>query len=147
MTKEGIELIKQFEGCKLKAYKPVSTEKYYTIGYGHYGVEEGLEITQEQAEKLLIEDITKIEKEVSKILPPLTPKQWDAVISFCYNLGVYAFKNSTLYKKIKNNPNDEVSIREQWMRWIYAGGKKLLGLVKRRKAECDLYFSQHNNKS
>ena len=94
-----LTLIKQFEGCRLKAYKPISTEKYRTIGWGHYGadVKEGQAITQSQASDLLVSDLKRFELYVNNaaycsITQSLTQNQFDALVSFCYNCGLGCLK-------------------------------------------------------
>lgn len=148
MTNNGYELLKKFEGLRNRAYKPVETEKYYTIGYGHYGadVDKNAYWSTELCEEVLHKDVAMNEYQLKLFMPTtlqynLNRNQWDAIVSFSYNLGVASFHKSTLYKKIKANPNDEAGIREQWMRWVYAGGKVLKGLQTRRQAEVDLYFT------
>lgn len=138
MTKRGIELIKKHEGCKLQAYKcPAGV---WTIGYGHTeGVYAGQNITQEEANRLLDNDLTKFELGVRRIVGELPDNKIDALVSFAYNVGLQAFQTSTLCRKIKINPND-LSIRNEFMRWVYAGKTKLAGLTKRRKEEADMYF-------
>lgn len=145
MTQEGIELIKQFEGCSLKAYKcPAGV---WTIGYGHTkGVTEGMTITKEEAEDLLKRDIVNFEINVRGcVIPNLNDHQIDALTSFAYNVGLGNLRKSTLLRIINHGLGDRIgtegAIREQFDRWVYAGGKKLKGLVRRRKAEADLYFT------
>ena len=91
ISQEGIDLIKSFEGLRLKAYKALPTEKYFTIGYGHYGedVKEGMTITQKQAEDLLKKDLERYERYVDKYAGNLALNQHerDALVSFCYNCG------------------------------------------------------------
>jgi lysozyme len=139
-----INLIKRFEGCKLKAYKcPASI---YTIGYGTIRypdgkpVKEGEEISLYRAESLLTYDVNKF---ASQIKVNVNQNQFDALVSFCYNLGIGAFNSSTLKKKVIANPGDP-SIREEFMKWNKARVKGVLtelkGLTNRRKAEADLYF-------
>lgn len=144
ITQRGIDLIKRFEGLRLKAYKPVKTEKYYTIGYGHYGadVTPNMVITEAKAEELLRQDIRKFEQGVSQLSATveLKPQQFDSLVSFAYNVGLSAFGNSTLLKMVKAEPND-LRIKSEFMKWKYAGGKILEGLVKRRQAEAGMYFS------
>lgn len=149
MTNNGINLIKKWEGLRLKAYKPVPSENYYTIGYGHYGkdVTDNMVITKEQAEKMLLEDIATIEYQLKLFMPTtlqykLNYNQWDAIVSFCFNLGVSAFHKSTLYKYIKANPNDIDHISKEWVKWCHSGGKVLNGLLNRRKEELDLYLTE-----
>lgn len=149
-SKKGIELIKSFEGLRLKAYKPVKTEKYFTIGYGHYGrdVLQNMTITEERAEELLRQDLKKFEFAVNKAVAVVEVKlqkmkqcQFDALVSFCYNVGVANFESSTLRRKVIWNTEDK-SIRDEFMRWVYAGKARLKGLERRRKAEADMYFSE-----
>ena len=136
IDKKGVELIKSFEGCKLKAYKCLSSETYYTIGYGHYGadVQRDMCITQERAEEMLIEDISKFENTVNKLVKVnLTQSMFNALVSFCYNVGQGNFKSSTLLRKL--NKGDYVGASEEFARWNKSCGKILKGLVKRRAKE------------
>ena len=105
ISNNGIQLIKQFEGCVLTAYKAVSTETYYTIGYGHYGsdVTEGMTITQEQAEAYLKQDLEKFEGYVNTYVTNINQNQFDALVSFTYNCGL-----SNLKTLIKNRTTDEI---------------------------------------
>ena len=141
-SQKGIDLIKIFEGLRLTAYKPVSTEKYWTIGYGHYGpdVFKNMTITKERAEDLLKQDLKKFEAVVDK-LSNLTQNQFDALVSICYNIGTTNFLKSTLYRKVKANPKDK-TIPDEFRKWKLAGGKVLPGLVKRRDLEAKLYISK-----
>ena len=88
-SQNGINLIKQFEGCRLTAYKPVATEKYYTIGYGHYGadVSPNMKITQAQADAYLVADLKRFEDSVNVTRLILNQNQFDALVSFTYNCG------------------------------------------------------------
>lgn len=139
MTKKGLDLIKRFEGCKLTAYR--CPAGIWTIGYGHTnGVYKGQTITQFEADRMLEEDVVKFEKGVRRIVGDLSDNKIDALTSFAFNLGLGAFQSSTLCRKIKTNPND-FTIRNEFMKWVNAGGKRLEGLVKRREAEANLYFS------
>lgn len=138
MTKQGIELIKRFEGCRLTAYK--CSAGIWTIGYGHtQGVYEGKKITDEEAERLLASDLAKFEMGVRHIVGELSDEKIDALTSFAFNVGLKAFQNSTLCRKVKADEND-ASIRTEFLKWVNAGGKRLEGLMKRRKAEADMYF-------
>lgn len=145
ITQRGIDLIKRFEGLRLKAYKPVKTEKDYTIGYGHCGsdVKEGMQITEAEAEKLLKEDISKFEKGVSQLTATveLKPQQFDALVSFAYNVGLKNFRGSDLLKTVRETPNDLETIRKDFRQWMKAGEKILKGLEKRREAEAEMYCS------
>ena len=133
------ELIGQFEGLVLKAYRcPAGV---LTIGFGHTkGVKAGQTITEEQAYKFLEEDIKPIEKYLNKVNICKTQGEFDALVDFIFNLGLGSFKSSTLYKYIKAGRSDD-DICSQFRRWVYANGKKLNGLVRRREAECDLWMS------
>lgn len=131
----GINLIKQFEGCRLTAYKPVPTEKYWTIGYGHYGqdVAPNMTITQAQAEIMLGMDLVKYEQAVDHYaIFPLSQNQFDALVSFAYNCGV-----GNLQKLLKGRTAPQVA--EAMLKYNKAGGKVLNGLTKRRQTEHDLF--------
>ena len=138
ISTNGIELIKQFEGCRLKAYK--CPAGIWTIGYGHTsGVKEGQTITRAEAEQLLKEDLARFERVINNIVKiEINQNQFDALVSFSYNLGVGALNNSTLLRLL--NKGDYNGAAEQFNRWVYAGGKKLTGLVKRRTAEKELFL-------
>ncbi|WP_370931819.1 lysozyme [Bartonella sp. DGB1] len=138
----AFELIKNFEGLRLEAYKDIAG--VWTIGYGHTSiiggleVKEGLKITEQQALELLNKDVAKIAASVEKYVKvPLNDNQFAALVSFVYNIGINAFKTSTLLSKL--NAGEYAQIPFQLSRWIYASRKKLTGLVKRRKAEADLW--------
>lgn len=139
INSKGIALIKRFEGCKLKAYRcPAGV---WTIGYGHTkGVKDGMIISQGIADRWLEDDLIAFEKQLNTLKLNINENQESALISFIYNLGFGTFCKSTLLKKIKANPGD-ASIRQEFNRWVYAGAHKLPGLVTRRAAEADLYFS------
>ena len=137
---KGIGLIKRFEGLRLKAYLCPAGKP--TIGYGHTkGVKLGDVITEEEAEQLLLEDLIVVENEINKHNLDINQNQFDALVSFVYNVGVGNFRTSTLLKKIKANPNDK-TIANEFKRWVYSNGKRLPGLVKRREEEAKLYFTQ-----
>ena len=139
MTQQGLDLIKKYEGLRLEAYKcPAGV---WTIGYGHTkGVYKGMSITKEEAEKLLQQDVSVFELQVINTVGKLKACKIDALVSFAYNVGVAAFRGSTLCRKVKAN-SDDPAIRNEFMKWIYAGGKKLQGLERRRKEEAEMYFS------
>lgn len=137
-SQQGVDLIKAHEGFRLNAY--LCPAGVPTIGYGHTkDVKLGDKITSEQAEKFLIEDLVTAENEANKHNLNINQNQFDALVSFIFNVGVGNFRKSTLLKRLKANPND-TDIEVQFNRWIYGGGKILPGLVKRRKAEAELYF-------
>lgn len=140
---EGMTLIKQFEGCKLTAYKPVSTERYWTIGYGHYGpdVKKGQHITETEAERMFRNDIKPVEALLNQMGINFRQQQFDALVSWIYNLGAANFNNSTMKKFIKANAAD-IDITDQMVKWVRSGGKPLLGLKRRRVAEANHWLSR-----
>ena len=134
---KGIELIKHFEGCELEAYKCAAG--VWTIGYGHIkGVTSDSVITQEQAEQMLVEELNEYEGYINDMVTtPLSQNQFDALVSWVYNLGGGNLKASTLLKVL--NSGDFNGVPAQLMRWNKAGGRVLEGLTKRRQAEADLF--------
>ena len=138
-SEKGIELIKKFEGCKLTAYK--CPAGIWTIGYGHTrNVHKGEVITQQQADELLKQDLLVYEAGINVMKLNINQNQYDSLVSFAFNLGLGALQKSTLLKRIKVNPND-TKIKDEFLRWSYAGGKQLKGLLLRRQAEANLYFN------
>lgn len=148
MTEKGKTILRQFEGCRLTAYK--CPAGYFTIGYGnrYYAdgtpVCEGDKIDQETANKLFDLTLEKFEKQVRLLLgdtlnATLPKEAIDPLISFSFNVGVNAFAKSTLLKKIKENKLNFDAIEAEFNKWNKAGGKVLSGLVKRRKAEFQMY--------
>lgn len=141
ISQKGIDLIKKFEGCRLTAYKPVPTERWYTIGYGRYSpsIKEGQKITQAQADQFLKEDVKKYSDAVNECVKvKINQHQHDALTSFCYNCGIGALQKSTLLKKV--NAKDFKEAAEEFGEWIRGGGNILQGLVKRRAAEKALFL-------
>lgn len=133
------ELIKQFEGLRLKAY--LCPAGIWTIGYGHTsGVSPNSFITIQEADEYLHRDVATIEMQLNKLNLILRQCQWDAIISFVFNVGIGNSESSTLLAKIRINPEDN-SIIDEFLRWVYANGKVMKGLQKRRLAEMKLYFS------
>jgi lysozyme len=139
-------LIRKFEGCYLKAYK--CSAKKTTIGYGNTFYEDGSAvqmgdiITQDRADSLFIIILNDFAAKVRPLIKvPVTDNQFGALLSFAYNCGVGNLAKSTLLKKVNANPNDP-TIAAQFALWDKAGGKVLLGLTRRRKAESDLYFTK-----
>ena len=136
---KGIALIKEFEGLRLKAYK--CPGGVWTIGYGHTaGVKPGMVITKAQAEEYLKADLIAFERYLNGLGLALNQNQFDALISFIYNVGTGNFSNSTLLRKVRANPQDN-SIMDEFLRWVYSKGRVLPGLQRRRLAEMKLYFS------
>lgn len=134
---EGISLIKKFEGCELYAYQ--CSAGVWTIGYGHTkDVEPGMQITQEDAEEMLVEELHEYENYINKyVTAPLSQNQFDAMVSWVYNLGPANLKASTLLKVL--NAEDYDGVPAQIKRWNKAGGEILDGLIRRREAEARLF--------
>ena len=136
----GLALIKKFEGCRLESYR--CSANVLTIGYGHTGgVLETDVITQDDADKLLEEDIAKFEKYVNdNVTVELNQSQFDALVAWTFNLGVGNLRQSTMLRKL--NEGDYQSVPSEMNRWNKAGGKTLDGLIRRRKAEGLLFESK-----
>jgi len=140
----GIELIKEFEGLRLRAYRcPAGVA---TIGYGTTvyptgnKVQMGDQCTAEQAEEYLRSDLRAFERSVERmVLVPINPNQFAALVSFAYNLGAEALRKSTLLRLL--NAHNYAGAAEQFARWTYAAGKQLPGLVRRRSAERSLFLT------
>ena len=136
---KGIALIKEFEGLRLKAY--LCPGGVWTIGYGHTaGVKPGMLISKAQAEEYLKADLIAFERYLNGLGLALNQNQFDALISFIYNVGTGNFYSSTLLRKVRANPQDN-SIMDEFLRWVYSKGRVLPGLQRRRLAEMKLYFS------
>ena len=137
ISQEGLSLIKKFEGCELEAYKGAAG--VLTIGYGSTkDVKEGDTLTQEEADKLLLKDVEVFETAVNDAVEvSMSQSQFDALVSWTFNLGSGSLNSSTMLKKLNNQEYDEVP--SQIKRWNKAGGKVLQGLVRRREAEALLY--------
>lgn len=134
-----LDLVKRFEGCKLKAYRcPAGV---WTVGWGSTGpdIAAGTVWTQKQADGRLEEDLTRFVAGVLKTSPILKdhPNKLYAVTSFAYNVGLGAYQSSTLRRRIDVAAWDEAA--KEFGKWTKAGGKVLPGLVTRRKAEADLF--------
>ncbi|EPK1682110.1 lysozyme [Klebsiella aerogenes] len=146
-SNEGIALIKGFEGCRLTAYPdPGTGGAPWTIGYGWTlpvdgkPVRPGMTIDQATADRLLKTGLVSYEKDVQKIVKvKLTQGQFDALVSFAYNIGSRALSTSTLLKKL--NTGDIKGAADEFLRWNKAGGKVLSGLTRRREAERALFLS------
>lgn len=140
MNQKAIDLVKQFEGCKLTAYKDIVG--VWTIGYGCTGpdIKAGVTWTKEQAEKSLSDKLEEIEGWLAHIAlsVPQNNNQIAALTSLVYNIGQHAFYNSTLREKINDyDPHPE----NEFMKWAHAGGQTVIGLIRRRMAEKALYVS------
>jgi lysozyme len=139
-SEAGIILIKSFEGCRTEAYQ--DAVGVWTIGYGHtIDVKEGMTITQHQCDVMLEVDIETYENYVNKyVIVSLTQNQFDALVSWVYNLGPTNLRNSTMLKVLNAGKYDEVPY--QMKRWNRAGGQVLKGLVIRREAEAELFNNE-----
>ena len=149
ISQRGIDLIKSFEGFRGKAYKALSTEKYYTIGYGHYGADvyEGMTITKEEAERLLRSDLVKYTGYVNTFLNTynitVNQNQFDALTSFTYNVGnVWKNQDFSLKRYLINGINNYSAdqITTAFRNWNKSGGKVIPGLTRRREAEAKLFL-------
>lgn len=141
---KGIALIKQFEGCKLTAYR--DSVGVWTIGYGWTQpvdgkpIRAGMTIKQETAERLLKTGLVSYESDVSRTVKVgMTQGQFDATVSFTYNLGARSLSTSTLLRKL--NAGDYAGAADEFLHWNKAGGKVLNGLTRRREAERALFLS------
>lgn len=146
LSQKGLELIKSFEGLSLKPY--VCAGGINTIGYGNTYYTNGKKvtlqdkpITKQQAEELLKHSLSTYEKAVDSFCrDDISQSNFDALVSFAYNLGNGALQKSTLIKKVNANPKDP-SIKDEFLKYNKANGRVLAGLTKRRQAEANLYFS------
>lgn len=145
-SNKGLALIKKYEGFYSKPYlDPIGIP---TIGYGATYYPNKIKVTikdrplsEKEASDLLAQMLNVYENQVALLVTkPINQNQFDALVSFTYNLGATNLGKSTLLKKINKNPNDP-TIREEFVKWNRAGGKVLNGLTKRRKDEAVLYFS------
>lgn len=147
IDQKGIDLITKFEGLKLEPY--LCPANVPTIGFGttryYNGVKvsmSDLPISKEKAIEYLMHDVHQFELAVDAMaVDTINQNQFNALVSFAYNFGPNALKGSTLLKKVNANPSDP-SIRTEFMKWVNAGGKKLKGLVSRREAEANLYYTK-----
>lgn len=144
ISKAGLDLIKKFEGLRLIAYKAVSTEKYYTIGYGHYGADvvKGMVITEEEASRFLEQDVEKSETAVNDLLKyyDFNQNQFDALVSFTFNCG-----KANLTQLTKKHTREISEISEKILEYNKASGVTLAGLVRRRREEKELFDTPYND--
>lgn len=145
VTAEGLALIKTFEGLRLQAY--LDSANIPTLGYGTIRYPTGQRVklgdtcTEQQAEAYLRHDLRATEDAVDAMTTDdLSPHQFDALVSLTYNIGSHHFRHSTLRQLVNAMP-DSPAIRDQFLRWVYAGGKVVRGLRERRKREAEHYFS------
>jgi lysozyme len=142
----GYKLIQEFEGLKLSAYR--CSAGVPTIGYGNTQYENGVKvrmgdrITKERAETLFRILADRFASDVLKLVKSkVNQNQFNALVSFAYNVGIGNLRNSTLLKKVNADPNDE-TIEFEFLKWVNAGGKRVQGLVNRRVAESKMYFKK-----
>jgi len=144
VSADCIALIRHFEGCKLKAYKcPAGV---WTIGYGHTGADvlPDTEWTQEQADNRLMKDLGFYESDVLRyVTVPLTQNQFDALVSFTYNLGASNLRRSTLLDMLNDGRYEGAA--DQFLLWVNRGSKFEKGLTRRRKAERLLFLDKEWN--
>ena len=148
VSREGIELIKRFEGLELQAYQDVAG--IWTIGYGHTGPEvgPGMVITEGQAEQLLIEDLERFERGVSSaVQAPITQTQFDALVSLAYNIGVAGFSRSTAVKRLNKGDFEGAAEAITWWNKATINGRKqpVAGLTRRRAAEAALFLQDFDD--
>lgn len=144
VSEKGLNLIKAHEGLRLNAY--LCPANVWTIGYGHTSaageptVVRGMKITRDEAERILRKDLFRFETAVTRAVKvPLSQNQFDALVSFAFNVGAGAFAKSTLVRRLNEGRYDEVP--RQLMRWTRGGGRELPGLVNRRRDEAALWRS------
>jgi lysozyme len=132
-SQSGLQMTEEFEGCSLTSYQ--DSGGVWTIGWGHTtGVAPGMTITQNQADDFLMEDIQTAVNAVNNLVEvPLSQNQFDALVDFCFNVGIANFANSTLRKLL--NKSDYAGAAAQFDNWDYAGGVQSPGLLRRRQAE------------
>lgn len=143
---KGIPIIRRFEGCKLRAY--LCPAEKWTIGWGSCfyengsAVKQGDVITQERADRLLLNTVLQFEQGVkASVKSSINENQLGALTSFAFNVGLRRFRGSTLLSMVNKNPNDPL-IRRELLKWINRGSAFEKGLTRRRTAEADLYFTQ-----
>ena len=143
LQQSDINQIKKFEGLSLRAYKPVSTERFYTIGYGHYGadVKANQVITEKEAESLLRKDLEKFEDYVNNLGVCKRYSEFASLTDFAFNLGTAALGRSTLLKYIRAKKPEQY-IREEFGKWVNSKGMRLKGLVIRRQWEADRFYGK-----
>ena len=133
-----LQKIMEMEGCRLEAYEDAAGVP--TIGYGHTkGVRMGDRITQYWAKEMLREDIEEAEWQVKELGVAKTEGQLDALVSFAFNLGIGRLKGSTLLQLIREG-GSKAQITREFKKWVFAGGKKLKGLERRREWEAKRFF-------
>ena len=142
-SNELIKKLMELEGLRLEAYRDAAGVP--TIGYGHTrDVRMGDRITAYYARELLLEDVAGMTRQVEALGICRTQAQLDALVSLAFNIGPKRLRRSTLVKLIRRGA-DAAAIRREWMRWVYAGGKRLEGLVRRREWEAARFFASEKD--
>lgn len=137
MKTQNTDIIKQYESCQLDAYK--CPAKIWTIGYGHTkDVTEDMSITEEEADNLLKEDLEEVETYLNKFGYDLTQNQFDALVSFIFNVGIGNFTKSTMKKCLDSG--DMLAASEEFDKWVFCKGQVLGGLIARRTEEKELFL-------
>jgi len=146
-SQAGIDLIKRFEGCKLKPY--LCPAKFWTVGYGHV-IGNGKEVPEKQLytrgeiDELLRTDLVRFEQGVRRYCPvPLTQFEFDSLVSFSFNLGLGVLQRSTLRRKLLRQ--DRQAAAKEILKYNKAGGRVLKGLTRRREAEYRMFTKETNN--
>lgn len=145
-SRDGIQLIQHFEGCRLTAYRCAAG--VLTIGWGHTGpdVKAGMVITQERADALMVQDLLAFERDViGMVKVAMTQSQFDALVAFAFNVGSGALRKSTLLRML--NAGDYSGAAYQFLRWNKAGSVTLRGLTRRRAAERALFLGKPANEA
>ena len=143
-SEKAYELIRKWEGLSLRACKAIPSEKYYSIGYGHYSpdINKGQVITIQQAEELMHQDVATFATKLSRKCEHLTQRQFDALVSLIYNIGWYSFSTSMTfnYARLCNWQTKPILCARRIILWTRAGGKVLLGLQRRRIDEANYFM-------
>ena len=147
VSEDTVQMIKEFESYRENAYLDAANK--WTIGYGNTYYQDGTPVkkgdvvTKSEGEALFRNVLQEFANDVNDMVKvDLNDCQFGAIVSLSYNIGVDAFKRSTLLRKLNTDPNDP-SIANEFSRWVRAGGKTLNGLVKRRRKESEFYFSEN----
>lgn len=143
ISPKGAALITGFEGFVDHAYRPVASERYLTIAFGHYGpdVRPGQRITRTEGLRLFEHDVRVYENAVKRLVRvPLNQNEFDALVSFVYNLGIGTLQSSTLLRKL--NAGDRKGAANEFHKFVHGGGQVLPGLVRRRRAERALFLKK-----
>ena len=146
LDQNGYKLIQKFEGCRLDAYQ--DSVGIWTIGFGNITYENGTKVRKgdtislKRAEELFKYFADRFAANIAdKVTVPITQNQFNAIVSLSYNIGLSNFSASTLLKKL-NKCSSDATIKNEFLKWRFAGGKELKGLVKRRTEEANLYFTK-----